>query len=116
MGIHTSDESQRGTADNKEDGKPVCASDANSTSPRKQGWKEEKNERNTYQHKDLSRTGLISSSSTTPNQFQSAPRCFLYIFFFSLSYNTNYVCWAVKGIASTTLTQTLKRARFAFPL
>lgn len=42
MGIHTSDESQRGTADNKEDGKPVCASDANSTSPRKQGWKEEK--------------------------------------------------------------------------
>ncbi len=42
MGIHTSDESQRGTADNKEDGKPVSASDANSTSPRKQGWKEEK--------------------------------------------------------------------------
>ncbi len=39
MGIHTGDESQRGTADNKEDEKPVCASDANSTSPRKQGWK-----------------------------------------------------------------------------
>lgn len=40
--IHTSDESQRGMADNKEDGKPVYASNANSTSPRKQGWKEEK--------------------------------------------------------------------------
>lgn len=39
--IHTSDESQRGMADNKEDEKPVCASNANSTSPRKQGWKEE---------------------------------------------------------------------------
>lgn len=41
-----------------------------------------KNERNTYQHKDLSRIGLISSSSATPNQFQSAPRCFLYIYIF----------------------------------
>lgn len=46
------------------------------------GGKKKKNERNTYQHKDLSRTGLISSSSTTPNQFQSAPRCFLYIYIF----------------------------------
>ncbi len=82
MGIHTGDESQRGTADNKEDEKPVCASDANSTSPRKQGWKEEKTrEIRTYQHKDLSRIGLISSSST-PNQFQSAPRCFLYLYIY----------------------------------
>lgn len=40
--IHTSDESQRGMADNKEDGESVCASNANSTAPRKQDWKEEK--------------------------------------------------------------------------
>lgn len=81
MGIHTGVESQRGMADNKEDGNHVCASDANSTSPRKQGWKEEKNERKTYQHKDLSRTRLISSSSATPNQFQSALRWFLTIYY-----------------------------------
>lgn len=117
--IHTSDESQRGMADNKEDGKPVCASNANSTSPRKQGWKEEENYRgrNAYQRQDLSCTGLISSSSAAPNQFQSAPRWFLYLYMYiSLPYDSNYLCKAVKGIASTTLTQTLKQARFAFPL
>lgn len=123
--IHTSDESQRGMADNKEDGKPVYASNANSTSPRKQGWKEEKEKkkkenyrgRNTYQRQDLSYTGLISSSSATPNQFQSASRWFLYLYMYiSLPYDTNYLCKAVKGITSTILTQTLKQARFAFPL